>query len=81
MDTDQIFFGLNRASDEKSLASFLRLFCNEKLTDVLIPRLEDDEITHLIDLMTNIMHKHLQEKEYHELFLGEEDPHDTLDTA
>ncbi|NOX79867.1 MAG: hypothetical protein GXP57_02030 [Deltaproteobacteria bacterium] len=67
----EICFGLNRTTDEESLAAFLRLFNRKELTSVLIPRMTDDEIMRIVDLLTDIMHNHLQEKEYHELFLGD----------
>ncbi len=67
----EICFGLNRATDEESLAVFLRLFNKKDLSSVLIPRMTNDEIMRIVDLLTDIMHNHLQEKEYHELFLGD----------
>lgn len=68
---EQICFGLNREIDEQSLAIFLRLFTRERLLRTLVPRLEDDEIKQLVQQLTGVLHKHLQEKEYHELFLGD----------
>ena len=70
---EQICFGLDRELDEQSLALFLRLFSKDELLDALIPRLEEDEITGLVQKITELLHKHLAEKEYHELFLGDED--------
>ncbi|MCI5119938.1 MAG: hypothetical protein D3908_01850 [Candidatus Electrothrix sp. AUS4] len=73
---EQICFGLNRELDEQSLAFFLRLFTQEQLLKTFIPRLEEEEITGLVQQITALLHKHLTEKEYHELFLGDEDhPH------
>jgi hypothetical protein len=40
---------------------------------VLIKRLEDKELTVLFDLMSDLLRKHLEEGEYHRLFLKEED--------
>ncbi len=74
MESPQIVFGLGRSSDEESLAAFLRLFSNERLTDVLVPRMSDEEIDQILDTLMGLMHRHLQESEYHELFLGEADP-------
>jgi len=68
-------FGLNRETDERSLAAFLRLFSRPPFTDVLIPRLSDDEIQGLVHLLTAVMHNHLSEQEYHELFLAEPGHH------
>ena len=69
---EQICFGLNRELDEQSLALFLRLFTQDQLLDTLIPRLKEDEITGLVQQVTELLHRHLGEKEYHELFLGDE---------
>ena len=70
---EQICFGLNRATDEQSLFLFLRLFTREELLQALIPRLDEDDIMQLVRQLTGVLHKHLEEKEYHELFLGEHD--------
>ncbi|WPD22797.1 MAG: hypothetical protein SD837_21755 [Candidatus Electrothrix scaldis] len=72
---EQICFGLNRELDEQSLTLFLRLFNQEQLLETLIPRLEEEEITGLVQQLTALLHKHLAEKEYHELFLGDENHH------
>lgn len=71
----KIVFGLSREDDERSLATFLGLFARQPFTDVLIPRLSDDEILGLVNLLTALMHNHLSEREYHELFLVETSPH------
>lgn len=68
----EICFGLSRTTDEHSLAVFLQLFSREELLSVLIPRLEDQEILELVDTISLTMRKHLDEKEYHRLFLGDE---------
>ncbi|MCI5127536.1 MAG: cytoplasmic protein [Candidatus Electrothrix sp. AU1_5] len=68
----QICFGFNRELDEQSLALFLRLFSQEKLMDTLLPRLQEEEITGLVEQITELLHKHLAEQEYHELFLNDE---------
>ena len=71
----EICFGLNRETDERSLALFLQLFSRGELLQTLIPRLEDDEIILLVDQLTAVLRNHLQEDEYHELFLGDTDHH------
>lgn len=72
---EQICFGLSRELDEQSLAFFLRLFSREELLRELIPRLTEEEISGLVDSLTGLLHRHLTEKEYHELFLGDYDHH------
>ena len=67
----KICFGLNRETDENSLRLFLQQFVNNELLAVLIPRMKDDDITETLNFITRLMHKYLQEKEYHKLFLNE----------
>ena len=70
-----MLFGLNRATDEQSLIAFLSLFSADRLTQELVPRMSEEEIHQLVDLMTQIMRNHLSDDEYHRLFLGEERHH------
>ncbi len=64
-----ICFGLNRETDERSLAAFLQRFAEPAFLQTLIPRLKEEEITSLLDFLSRLMHKHCSEKEYHRLFL------------
>ncbi len=75
LPADEICFGLDRATDERSLMLFLRLFSRKQLLEVLVPRLDDKEIEQTVHLLTTLMRGHLQEQEYHELFLGDMDHH------
>jgi hypothetical protein len=68
---EAISFGFDRATDEKSLALFLACFADRKLLETLLPRLSDEEIMEVVDFIGRLMHKHLSEEEYHELFLSE----------
>ncbi|RJX31433.1 MAG: hypothetical protein C4531_07610 [Desulfurivibrio sp.] len=68
----EMCFGLNRETDERSLAAFLQLFAAPALLEALIPRLSEADIEATVDFLTRIMKKHLQEDEYHTLFLNEE---------
>ncbi|MDD3617941.1 MAG: hypothetical protein RBR09_05130 [Desulfobulbaceae bacterium] len=70
---DNIVFGLTRADDERSLAAFLRLFSGDELLTALIPRMTDDEIRRVVQLLTEVMRNHLSGQEYHSLFLGGRD--------
>ena len=69
LKTESICFGLNRETDERSLAEFLQRFAEPTFLQTLIPRLEEGEITSLLDFLSRLMHKHCSEKEYHHLFL------------
>jgi hypothetical protein len=70
-----MFFGLNRQTDEQSLLEFLQHFCDERLSRVLIPRMSEEEIHQIVDLLSAIMKNHLNGDEYHRLFLHEDHHH------
>ncbi|HCC53326.1 MAG TPA: hypothetical protein DEQ20_00100 [Desulfobulbaceae bacterium] len=65
----EICFGLNRETDEQSIEAFLQRFADPAFLQTLIPRLEEEEITSLLDFLSRLMHKHCSENEYHRLFL------------
>ncbi|MEN8140832.1 MAG: hypothetical protein ABFR97_06365 [Thermodesulfobacteriota bacterium] len=69
-DPGQICFGLDRQTDEESLALFLRGVAQPELLSQLIPRLSDEEVRATVDFLTGIMHNHFSESEYHRFFLG-----------
>lgn len=69
--TTPICFGLDRPTDETSLMAFIEHFARPNLLATLIPRLSDNEITATLDFLTDLMQKHLSDKEYHRLFLAE----------
>jgi len=69
LKAQDICFGLNRETDERSLTAFLQRFAEPTFLQTLIPRLEEEEITSLLDFLSPLMHKHCSEKEYHRLFL------------
>jgi hypothetical protein len=71
-----MYFGIDRATDEQSLTTFLQHFSGDRLTQTLIPRMTEQEIHQVVDLLTGIMKNHLSGAEYHTLFLDEEHHHD-----
>ncbi len=64
-----VAFGMSRDVDEKSIKYYLQKFSDDAFLEVLVPRLKDDEIVQIFDMLTHIMKKHLSEDEYHEVFL------------
>ncbi|MDH3359317.1 MAG: hypothetical protein OEL55_00460 [Desulfobulbaceae bacterium] len=66
-----VCFGLNRELDEQSLAVFLQRATSDDLLAVLLPRLEDKEVSAVVDFVSGLMHKHLSKQEYHQLFLND----------
>ena len=49
----------------------MRRIADPEMADEFIPRLDDAEISIILDLFTRLMKKHLRQDEYHRLFLGE----------
>ena len=70
-----MFFGLDRATDEQSLITFLKQFSEDRLLGTLASRMSEEEIHQVVDLLTMVMRNHLSGEEYHNLFLGEEHHH------
>jgi len=66
-----IVFGFDRKTDERSLEIFIERFADKEFMKTLLPRLQDEDITGMVNFLTEIMRKHLSEKEYHRLFLAE----------
>ena len=69
---NDICFGWNRQTDELSLKAFLKKFSQNDFLATLVPRLSDEELIGIVDQLSNLMGKHLSEKEYHHLFLTRE---------
>jgi hypothetical protein len=72
-DRSPICFGLDRTTDEHSLALLLARFADGALLHTLLPRLTDSEIETTVHCLTKLMKKHLSHREYHQLFLGQPD--------
>ena len=70
-----MFFGLDRATDEQSLITFLKQFSEDRLLGTLSSRMSEEEIHQVVDLLTMVMRNHLSGEEYHSLFLGEDHHH------
>lgn len=66
-----ISFGFDRATDERSLALFMKRVTDDALLPTLIARMSDDELVATLDFLTGLMKRHLSEKEYHGLFLAQ----------
>ena len=64
-----VAFGLSREVDEKSLMYYLQKFSDDDLLRVLVPRLSDEELNRLFEIISQLMRSHLSDSEYHGLFL------------
>lgn len=62
-------FGLNRETDENTVIYYLQKFSDDALMEKIKHRLDDKELAALFDLVSSLVRKHLNEDEYHGLFL------------
>ena len=71
-DPAGICFGLSPELDRQSCATYLQLLGKADLARILSERLSPQEIEDLITLVTTLLQTHLSKREYHTLFLGQE---------
>ncbi len=67
-----IGFGLNRETDENTVICYLQKFSDDTLMKILKHRMSDKDLSILFDTLSGLLHKHLSEQEYHQLFLKED---------
>jgi hypothetical protein len=70
--TGLVGFGLDRSTDENTLAVYLQKFSDDALMKVLLPRLSRAELAEAFELLNRLMRSHLSEDEYHRLFLKDD---------
>ena len=64
-------FGADRKTDENTVIFYLQKFSDDKFMRKILPRLSDNELQEIFDSINRILKKHLKHKEYHQLFLKE----------
>ncbi len=65
-------YGLNRESNENTLAYYLQKFSDDVHVKAIISRMSDEDMDKLFDNICGLLKKYLKEEEYHELFLKDE---------
>ena len=65
-------FGADRETDENTLVYYLQKFSDDTLITSMVKRMSDQELEEIFDLLTGVMKRHLDESEYHRLFLKDE---------
>lgn len=61
--------GLDRETDLATLQVYLQKLSDDELMERLLPRLETEEVGQFFDLIARTLRRHLNEEEYHQLFL------------
>lgn len=73
IDPGKICFGLSSRQDRISCALYLQLLGRKECAEALSERLSSEEIDRLVDLTGTLLRNHLSKKEYHSLFLQEDE--------
>lgn len=68
-------FGLDRASDEDTVAYYMQKFSDDKVIRAMVTRMDEAELDEIFTLITRLLKNHLSDDEYHRLFLKEAHPH------
>jgi hypothetical protein len=67
-------YGLDRESNEDTVQLYLQKFSDDALMDTILKRLTDEDLDEVFELISKMLKKHLNEAEYHQLFLKDEEP-------
>lgn len=67
-------FGWDRETDENTVICYLQMFSDDQLMKNIISRLSEEEMEEIYSLINRLMKTHLNEGEYHRLFLKENHP-------
>ncbi len=65
-------FGWDRKSDESTVICYLQMFSDDQLMKKIIGQLSEDELEEIYSMINRLMKTHLNESEYHRLFLKED---------
>ena len=62
-------FGADRETDEKTVIYYLQKFSDDSFMAMMTQRMTNGELLELFELISRLLKKHLNESEYHNLFL------------
>jgi hypothetical protein len=67
-------FGLDRDTDEKTVAYYLQKLSDDEMMRFLLPKMSARELEEVFSLVSRLLRDHLSEPEYHRFFLKEAHP-------
>ena len=67
-------FGWNRKTNEDTVICYLQMLSDDTLMQKLRHRLKDEELEEIYFLINRLLRTHLNDGEYHRLFLKEPHP-------
>ncbi len=62
-------FGLDRATDEATIMVYLQKFSDDQVLKTIIPRLSQEELEEVFDLLSRLLAQRLTKDEYEDFFL------------
>ena len=77
--TGLVGFGFDRETDENTVRCYLQKFSDDTLTEKLIGRLTDEDLSGIFFMITKILKNHLSKSEYHSLFLKDDEQENNAD--
>jgi len=66
-------YGLNRETDESTLICYLQKFSDDEHVSKILPRMSEEEMANLFNLLGALLKKYLTEEEYHTFFLKDDE--------
>ncbi|MCP4757490.1 MAG: cytoplasmic protein [Proteobacteria bacterium] len=67
-------FGLDRETDENTIVYYLQKFSDDAFMKEFVKRMTDEELDEIFTMITRMLKSHLNEPEYHRLFLKDDHP-------
>ncbi len=67
--TGLVGYGFDRPTDLATLQVYLQKFSDDQCLALILPRLEQADMDAVFELISDLLRRHLSEKEYHEHFL------------
>ncbi|MCX7823240.1 MAG: cytoplasmic protein [Syntrophobacterales bacterium] len=67
-----VAFGFSREIDEKSIMYLLQKFTDDEVLEVLVPRMTNEELSEVFEMITRLLKSHLSDEEYHRLFIKDD---------
>ena len=68
-------YGADRETDENTVVYYLQKFSDDRFMALMTKRMTDAELLELFDLINRLLRNHLNESEYHEMFLKDDHDH------
>ena len=65
-------YGADRETDENTLIYYLQKFSDDRFVSLITKRMTDEEMLELFNLLNRLLKNHLEEAEYHSVFLKDD---------